>query len=135
MTAVLVDSNVLLDVMTEDATWFAWSASAIERAADHSRLVINPVIYAEASVRFTKIEELDAALSTDLFEREPIPYEAAFLAGKAYLAYRRLGGTRRSPLPDFFIGAHAAVAGHRLLTRDPARYRSYYPTVPLIAPN
>src|SRR5689334_11977367 len=135
MTAVLVDSNVLLDVMTEDATWFAWSAAAIERAADHSHLVINPVIYAEASVRFTKIEELDAALSTDLFEREPIPYEAAFLAGKAYLAYRRLGGTRRSPLPDFFIGAHAAVAGHRLLTRDPARYRSYYPTVPLIAPN
>jgi predicted nucleic acid-binding protein len=135
MTAVLVDSNVLLDVMTEDASWSSWSASAIERAADNSRLVINPVIYAEASVRFTRIEELDTALPTDMFEREPIPYEAAFLAGKAYLAHRRLGGMRRSPLPDFFIGAHAAVAGYRLLTRDPARYRHSYPTVPLIAPS
>jgi predicted nucleic acid-binding protein len=93
------------------------------------------VIYAEASVRFSRIEDLNAALPTALFEREPIPYEAAFLAGKAYSRYRRLGGTRRSPLPDFFIGAHAAVAGYRLLTRDAARYRNYYPTVPLIAPN
>jgi predicted nucleic acid-binding protein len=104
MTAVLVDSNVLLDVMTEDASWLSWSVSAIERAADTSRLVINPVIYAEASVRFTRIEELDSALPSDLFEREPIPYEAAFLAGNAYLAYRRRGGTRRSPLPDFLSG-------------------------------
>jgi predicted nucleic acid-binding protein len=135
MTAVLVDSNVLLDVMTEDATWFAWSASAIERAADNSRLVINPVVYAEASVRFTRVEDLDTALPADMFEREPIPYEAAFLAGKAYLRYRRMGGARRSSLPDFFVGAHAAVAGYRLLTRDAARYRSYYPTVPLIAPD
>jgi predicted nucleic acid-binding protein len=135
MTAVLVDSNVLLDVMTEDASWLSWSVSAIERAADTSRLVINPVIYAEASVRFTKIEELDAALPSDLFEREPIPYEAAFLAGKAYLAYRRRGGTRRSPLPDFFIGAHAAVTSYRLLTRDPARYRAYFPKLSLIAPD
>jgi predicted nucleic acid-binding protein len=135
MTAVLVDSNVLLDVMTEDASWLSWSMSAIERAADTSRLVINPVIYAEASVRFTKIEELDAALPSDLFEREPIPYEAAFLAGKAYLAYRRRGGTRRSPLPDFFIGAHAAVSSYRLLTRDSARYRAYFPKLSLIAPD
>jgi len=135
MTAVLVDSNVLLDVMTEDASWLSWSMSAIERAADTSRLVINPVIYAEASVRFTKIEELDAALPSDLFEREPIPYEAAFLAGKAYLAYRRRGGTRRSPLPDFFIGAHAAVSSYRLLTRDSARYRADFPKLSLIAPD
>jgi predicted nucleic acid-binding protein len=135
MTAVLVDSNVLLDVMTEDASWLSWSMSAIERAADTSRLVINPVIYAEASVRFTKIEELDAALPSDLFEREPIPYEAAFLAGKAYLAYRRRGGTRRSPLPDFFIGAHAAVSSYGLLTRDSARYRAYFPKLSLIAPD
>jgi predicted nucleic acid-binding protein len=117
MSAVLVDSNIFLDVMTEDASWLSWSVSAIERAADTSRLVTNPVIYAEASVRFTRIEELDAALPSDLFEREPIPYEAAFLAGKAYLAYRRRGGTGRSPLPDFFIGAHAAVSSYRLLTR------------------
>ncbi|HTZ66396.1 MAG TPA: type II toxin-antitoxin system VapC family toxin [Roseiarcus sp.] len=135
MSFVLVDSNVLLDLMTEDPSWFAWSSAAIEEAAESSRLVINPVVYAEASVRFSRIEELNAALPTALFEREPIPYEAAFLAGKAYLRYRRLGGTRRSPLPDFFIGAHAAVAGYRLLTRDAARYRGYYPTVSLIAPN
>jgi predicted nucleic acid-binding protein len=135
LTAVLVDSNVLLDVMTEDASWLSWSVSAIERAADTARLVINPVIYAEASVRFTRIEELDAALPSNLFEREPIPYEAAFLAGKAYLAYRRRGGTRRSPLPDFFIGAHAAVSSYRLLTRDSARYRAYFPKLPLIAPD
>ena len=135
MTAVLVDSNVLLDVMTEAASWLSWSVSAIERAADTSRLVINPVIYAETSVRFSRIEELDAALPGDLFEREPIPYEAAFLAGKAYLAYRRRGGTRRSPLPDFLIGAHAAVSSYRLLTRDSARYRAYFPKLSLIAPD
>ena len=135
MSAVLVDSNILLDVMTEDASRLSWSVSAIERAADTSRLVVNPVIYAEASVRFTRIEELDAALPSDLFEREPIPYEAAFLAGKAYLAYRRRGGTRRSPLPDFFIGAHAAVSSYRLLTRDSARYRAYFPKLSLIAPD
>jgi predicted nucleic acid-binding protein len=135
MTAVLVDSNVLLGVMTEDATWLSWSVAAIERAADAFRLVINPVIYAGASVRFTRIEELDAALPTDLFEREPIPYEAGFLAGKAYLAYRRRGGRRRSPLPDFFIGAHAAVSGYQLLTRDSARYRAYFPKLSLIAPD
>jgi len=135
VTAVLVDSNVLLDVMSEDQSWFSWSVFAIEQAADKFRLVINPVIYAEASVRFTSIEELDAALATDMFEREPIPYEAAFLAGKAYLTYRRRGGTRRSPLPDFFIGAHAAVSGYRLLTRDSARYRTYFPKLSLIAPD
>jgi len=135
VTAVLVDSNVLLDVMSEDQSWFSWSVFAIEQAADKFRLVINPVIYAEASVRFTSIEELDAALATDMFEREPIPYEAAFLAGKAYLTYRRRGGTRRSHLPDFFIGAHAAVSGYRLLTRDSARYRTYFPKLSLIAPD
>ena len=135
MSGVLVDSNVLLDIMTEDPSWFVWSSRAIEEAAETSRLVINPVIYAETSVRFSRIEDLDAALPIAMFGREPIPYEAAFLAGKAYSRYRRLGGARRSPLPDFFIGAHAAVADHRLLTRDAARYRTYYPTVSLIAPN
>lgn len=111
MSAILVDSNVLLDIMTEDTRWLAWSAEAIERAADSFRLVINPIIYAEVSIRYSRIEELDAALPKTMFEREPIPYDAAFLAGKSFLAYRRRGGTRRSPLPDFFIGAHAAVAG------------------------
>jgi len=135
MAAVLVDSNVLLDLMTENAQWFSWSAAAVERAADRSRIVINAVIYAEVSVRYSRIEDLDAALPKAMFEREAIPYEAAFLAGKSFLAYRRRGGAKRSPLPDFLIGAHAAIAGYRLLTRDAARYRTYFPSLPLIAPN
>jgi predicted nucleic acid-binding protein len=134
MPAILVDSNVLLDVMTEDARWFSWSAGSIERAADRFRLVINPIIYAEVSIRCSQIEELDAALPKAMFDREAIPYEAAFLAGKSFLFYRRRGGTKRSPLPDFFIGAHAAVAGYRLMTRDAARYRTYFPKLSLIAP-
>src|SRR5882724_10494969 len=134
MAATLIDSNVLLDLMTENPRWFAWSAAAVERAADESRMVINAMIYAEVSVRYSRIEELDAALPKAMFEREAIPYEAAFLAGKSFLAYRRRGGTKRSPLPDFFIGAHAAVAGYRLLTRDAARYRTYFPKLAVIAP-
>ena len=130
----MIDANVLLDVMTEDARWLAWSAEAIERAADRYRLVINPVIYAEISIRYSRIEELDAALPKTMFDREPIPYEAAFLAGKSFMAYRRRGGARRSPLPDFFIGAHAAVAGYLLMTRDAARYRTYFPKLLLISP-
>lgn len=134
MTAVLVDSNVLLDLMTEDTRWFAWSAASVERAADRFRLVINPVAYAEVSVRYSRIEKLDAVLAKAMFDREAIPYEAAFLAGRSFLAYRQRGGTKRSPLPDFFIGAHAAVALYRLLTRDAARYRTYFPKLPLFAP-
>ena len=135
MSAALIDSNVLIDLMSEDAQWFSWSAAAVAGAADRFRLVINPIIYAEVSVRFSRIEDLDAALPREMFEREPIPYEAAFLAGKSYLAYRRRGGLKRSPLPDFLIGAHAAIAGYRLLTRDAARYRAYLPNLPLIAPD
>ena len=135
MTAVLIDANVLLDVMTEDVRWFAWSAEAVERAADRNRLVINPVIYAEVSIRYSRIEELEAALPKAMFDREAIPYEAAFLAGKSFLAYRRRGGTRQSPLTDFLIGAHAAVAGYLLMTRDAARYRTYFPKLSLIAPD
>jgi predicted nucleic acid-binding protein len=132
--SALVDSNVLLDVMTADARWGRWSGDAIAQAADRFRLVINAVIYAEVSVRFSRIEDLEDALPRTMFEREAIPYEAAFLAGKCFLQYRRRGGARRSPLPDFFIGAHAAVAGHQLLTRDAARYRSYFPKLALMAP-
>jgi predicted nucleic acid-binding protein len=134
MTAVLIDANVLLDVMTEDPVWLGWSAAAIEHAANHHRLVINPVIYAEVSIRYSRIEELDAALPKAMFEREAIPYEAAFLAGKSYMIYRRRGGAKQSPIPDFFIGAHAAIAGYSLITRDTARYATYFPKVPLIAP-
>src|ERR1700730_14633865 len=135
MTAILIDSNVLLDLMTEDPRLFSWSAAAMESAADSFRLVINAIIYAEVSVRYSRIEDLEAALLKGMFEREPIPYEAAFLAGKSFLAYQQRGETKRSPLPDFFIAAHPAIAGYWLLTRDAARYRTYFPKLPLIAPN
>lgn len=131
---VLVDSNVILDVATNDSTWGSWSAEALARAADESLLVINPIVFAEVSVGFDRVEELEAALPAELYRRDPLPYEAAFLAGKSFLAYRRRGGRRVTPLPDFYIGAHAAVAGHRLLTRDARRYRTYFPRLPLIAP-
>lgn len=134
MPAILVDSNILLDLMTEDAQWFPWAAEAVRRAADRSRLVINAIVYAEVSVRYSRIEDLEAALPTAMLDREPIPYEAAFLAGKAFLRYRQRGGTKQSPLPDFIIGAHAAVAGYQLMTRDARRYRTYFPALSLIAP-
>jgi predicted nucleic acid-binding protein len=135
MTAVLIDANVLLDVMTEDPHWLSWSAAALEGAANHGRLVINPIIYAEVSVRYSRVEDLDAALPGSLFDREALPFEAAFLAGKAFASYRARGGAKLSPLPDFFIGAHAAIAGYRLITRDATRYRTYYPKLSLIAPD
>ena len=135
MTDVLVDSNVLLDVLTEDPTWFDWSASALEEHAESAVLMINPIIYAEVSVRFARIEELDVALPADLFKREPLPWDAAFLAGKCFLRYRKAGGAKRSPLPDFYVGAHAAIRGATLLTRDASRYRTYFPTLQLIAPD
>jgi predicted nucleic acid-binding protein len=132
--SVLVDSNVLLDIFTEDATWFAWSADALDRAALTSPLVINPIIYAEISTRFSRLEELDEILPSNRFTRLSIPYASAFLAGKVFNSYRCRGGVRTSPLPDFLIGAHAAVAKFQLLTRDPSRYRTYFPRVVLIAP-
>ncbi len=134
MSAVIVDSNVLLDIFTEDRRWLSWSSNALERIANESRIVINPVIYGEVSIRFKRIEELNEALPPAIFEREDIPYEAAFLAGKAYVAYRRQTGTRSSLLPDFYVGAHAAIRRYRVLTRDVARYRTYFPRLELIAP-
>lgn len=135
VAGTLVDANVLLDVLTDDPAWSSWSRAELARAADAGPLVVNPVVYAEVSIRFSRIEELDAALPPDVYERRPIPWPAAFLAGKCFVEYRRRGGGRRAPLPDFFIGAHAAVAGLRLLTRDAARYRSYLPGLALIAPH
>jgi predicted nucleic acid-binding protein len=134
MNSVLVDSNVILDIATNDPRWLAWSRAALARLAEKTILVVNPVIFAEVSTHYDTFEEVDEILPPLAFRREPIPYEAAFLAAKAFAAYRRRGGQRSSPLPDFFIGAHAAVARYRLLTRDAARYRSYFPTVELIAP-
>ena len=134
MSRVLVDSNVLLDVMSEDEQWFEWSSGALERCAEESVLCINPMIYAEVSIRFERIEELETALPADILQRLPIPCEAAFLAGKCFMDYRRRGGKRSAPLPDFLIGAHAAVEQMSLLTRDVSRYRSYFPKLRLIAP-
>jgi hypothetical protein len=131
---VLVDSNVLLDIATGDPAWSAWSAEALARAAERYALVINPIVYAEVSIGYDKIEMLEGALPVALYRREPLPWEAGFLAGKCFLAYRRRGGKGRSPLPEFYIGAHAAVRGFALLTRDASRYRTYFPKVPLITP-
>jgi len=131
---VLVDSNVILDVATDDPTWGEWSARALARAADRSVLIINPIVFAEVSIGFDRIEDLETALPNGIYRREPLPYEAAFLAGKSYVAYRRRGGRRSSPLPDFYIGAHAAIGHLALLTRDVARYRDYFPTVEILAP-
>ena len=133
-TGTIIDSNVLLDVISDDPIWSGWSSQALAEAAESGPMVINPVIYGEVSVRFTRIEDVEDALPRSDYRRMAVPWEAAFLAGKAYVDYRRRGGARRSPLPDFFIGAHAAISSMQLLTRDAARYRTYFPTVDVIAP-
>jgi predicted nucleic acid-binding protein len=130
----LVDSNVILDIVTEDPRWLDWSGTMLEEAAENGHLAINAMIYAEVGVRFERIEDLEEAIPADYFRREAIPLEAAFLAGKCFQTYRGLGGARRSPLPDFFIGAHAAVAGMTLLTRDARRYRTYFPRLTIVSP-
>ncbi len=117
----LIDSNVILDLMTENSDWADWSDAQLAEIASESVLMINPIIYAEVSVGFERIEDLDRALPPALYRREALPYEAGFLAGKCFLEYRRRGGQKTSPLPDFYIGAHAAIAGYRLLTRDARR--------------
>ena len=132
--ATLVDSGVLLDVITGDRQWADWSAMHIAAALDAGRVVINPLIYAEVSVGYQTIEELNELLPGSEYEREPLPWAAGFAAGKAFLRYRRGGGDKRSPMPDFYIGAHALVARYRLLTRDVRRYRSYFPALDIIGP-
>jgi predicted nucleic acid-binding protein len=134
MADILVDSNVILDVVTEDPKWYGWSSSQIEKLAESHTLVINPIIYSEVSIGFDRIEDLDQALPAEFFRREPLPWDAGFLAGKCFIAYRRSGGKRHSPLPDFYIGAHAAVSGIALLTRDMNRYKTYFPRLTLISP-
>lgn len=131
---VLVDTNVLIDVATEDPRWCDWSALRLSQAANHDGLAINPIVYAELSVHYDTLEALEAALSGHPFARLALPWEAAFVAGKAYRRYRSRGGEKRSPLPDLYIGAHAAVAGLALLTRDARRYREYFPKLKLITP-
>jgi len=125
---------VILDVVTDDPHWGAWSSAMLARCAEGGMLVINPIIYAEVSIGFERVEELDEVLGEDSFLRHPLPWEAAFLAGKCFLEYRRRGGSRRSPLPNFYIGAHAAVAGLPLLTRDARRYRTYFSGLHILSP-
>jgi len=134
MTPIIVDTNVLIDVTTEDPVWADWSSSALAHAQETSIVVINSIVYAELAAGFPTIEALDDSLPADLYRREPVPFPAAFLAGRCFADYRRRGGSRSGVLPDFFIGAHAAVSGYRLLTRDPRRYRTYFPALELITP-
>lgn len=134
MTTTLVDSNVLLDYLNNEDEWFDWSQSMIRDSAEIGAIAINPVIYAEVSMGYETIEDFEAALPREFFLRLPIPWEAAFLAAKCFKTYRRRGGTKRSPLPDFFIGAHAAISGLTLLTRDARRYRAYFPKLKILAP-
>lgn len=134
MKDVLVDSSVLIDVLLRDSKWFERSSAALVAAADDGELVINPIIFAEVSVRYRSIEDLNKVLPTSLYRRDELPYEASFLAGRAFVKYRRQGGSRTAPMPDFYIGAHAEVSEFRVLTRDPRRFRRYFPKVELIVP-
>ena len=131
---VLVDSNVLLDVATSDPVWSDWSGRAIAECADHSTLIIDPIVYAEVSIGYSTIEALNAALPITSYAREPLPWDAGFLAGKCFLNYRKRGGARNTPLPDFYIGAHAAVAELAVLTREASRYRTYFPKLEILGP-
>jgi len=132
---ILVDSNVILDIVTEDKKWFSWSSETLAHYAETHTLVINTIIYSEVSMGFDRIEDVEEVFPLTFFRRDPIPWEAAFLAGKSFLEYRRRGGKKRSTLPDFFIGAHAVIAGIPLLTRDTVRYRTYFPKLKLITPD
>ena len=134
MNGFLVDSNVILDIFLDDPKWADWSVGALANASYNSTLYINQIVYTEVSIGFDKIEELELALHQGGFQMLELPKEALFLAGKVYLNYKRGKGTKKSPLPDFYIGAQAAVLGMDLITRDKGRYRTYFPTVRLICP-
>ena len=134
MRGLLVDSNVILDILLDDPVWAEWSEETLSQYGETHDLFINPIVYTELSIGFKRIEELEKAITIADFQMLEIPKEALFLAGKAFLQYRRNKGTKSSPLPDFFIGAHAAVLNVDLITRDIARYRTYFPTVNLISP-
>lgn len=135
MTDTLVDTNVLIDVFGADPDWLDWSRSRLIEAEEEGELVVNPIVYAELSAMFPTQRQLDHALPRDHYRREELPWDAAFNAGRAFLTYRRSGGTKRSPLPDFYIGAHAEYRGYALLTRDSARYRQFFPMLRMITPD
>lgn len=134
MPATLVDSNVLIDITIKDPRWLAWSKESFIDALEEGPVLVDQIVFAEISIGYPTPEECEWALAAQGIERVPIPWPAAFLAGRAFASYKQRGGGKLAPLPDFFIGAHAAVAGLRLLTRDASRYRTYFPTVELIAP-
>ena len=133
MKRVLIDSNVLLDIFTEDPKWFEWSSSQLADLSEHNSLCINPIIYGEISIGFKTAEDLEKALPSEIL-RVSLPWEAAFLAGKSFIQYKRKGGLKVSTLPDFFIGAHASVENLILLTRDVSRYQTYFPKLRLVSP-
>ena len=129
-----MDANVLLDIATADATWMPWSQGQLAAAAGRGTVLVNPIIYAELAPAFASAADLDRWLDPAVFHRLTLPYEAGWLAAQAFLKYRRSGGPRGTPLPDFYIGAHAEVEKLTLITRDTARYRTYFPSVMLISP-
>lgn len=131
---MLVDSNILIDVATADPVWGERSRRALAYWHDRAQLVVNAIVVGELSVDYATLEEVTQLLGDEGIKCEDLSLEAAFLAGKCFLKYRRRGGLKRSPLPDFFIGAHAAVQGYRLLTRDVSRYRTYFPTLQIVSP-
>jgi predicted nucleic acid-binding protein len=135
MTSTLVDSNVLLDVLSEDADWVAWAMDKLRASREAGPLVINPLIYAETAPSFDDIVGFDRILESNGIAREDLPWDAAYLAGQRHAIYRKKGGSRERTLPDFLIGAHAVVKRHRLLTRDARRFRSYFPSLDIIAPD
>lgn len=134
MSSTLIDSNVWIDLFDEESEWRPWSDAMVSDAVRRGKLIINPLIYAEVAAGYELNEEVDALFSETYVTREPLPWDAAFLAGRAFWLYRQRGGARTSPPPDFYIGAHAAVAGHTLLTRDARRYRHYFPKLRVVAP-
>ena len=134
MKGVLVDSNIVLDIFLNDPKWADWSESKLDEYAQLGILYINSIVYSEISIGFKRIEDLESAIAKAGLQMLGIPKEALFLAGKAYLKYKKRKGTKRTPLPDFFIGAQAAVQNLDLITRDVSRYQSYFPTVKLISP-
>jgi predicted nucleic acid-binding protein len=132
--ATLVDSCVLIDVLSDDPTWADWSIQKLEALGGQAPLVINPLILAEISPRFARVSDLEAALDILPLQKQALPWDAAFLAGQAFKVYRQSKGMQRSPMPDFYIGAHALLSGMRLLTRDAKRYRTYFPKLHVVCP-
>jgi len=132
MAVILIDTGIVTDLADPESTWFEWSASTLERLDQNNTMVINPIIYAECSGGFGRIEEVETLFETLGFAMKPVPREALFLAGKAFLQYKKRKGEKGNVLPDFFIGAHAAISGYSLISRDKGRFNTYFPSVELV---